>query len=137
MNDFDKLELSTDPEVDVYVGNERLGRTPLSAKLPAGNQKIRFTDKKTGLNLYKTYRIRANGDVRDHISFGTSELIIDAPDGASILLNSRFIGTAPLEPVKIYEGRYHLKVTLDGKSWADNFEAPPGRKINYKVTLNK
>jgi hypothetical protein len=133
---FGTLNLSTDPAVDVYAGNDHLGRTPIVAKLPSGPQKIRFTDKSTGLNVYKNYKIRGGGEVRDHISFGTSELTIDAPDGASILLNSRFIGKAPLDPVKIYEGKYHLKVTLDGKSWADNFDAPPGRKINYKVTLN-
>jgi serine/threonine-protein kinase len=133
---FGTLNVTTDPEVDVYLGNDSLGRTPLTARLSAGAAKLRFTDKKLGLNVYKTYRVRGGGEVRDHISFGTSELIVEAPDGASILLNSRFVGKAPMESLKIYEGKYHLKVTLDGKSWSDHFDAPPGRKINYKVTLN-
>lgn len=133
---FGTLNVTSDPEVDVYLGNDSLGRTPLTAKLSAGTAKLRFTDKKLGLNVYKTYRVRANGEVRDHISFGTSELEIEAPDGASILLNSRLVGKAPMDPLKIYEGKYHLKVTLDGKSWSDHFDAPPGRKITYKVTLN-
>ena len=130
-----RLNLSTEPAVDVYEGSEHLGRTPLSAKLPSGTHKLRFTDKETGINIYKTYRVHAGVEARDHVRFGTSELIVEAPDGASILLNSRVLGTAPLDPVKIYEGSYSLKVTLDGKSWANVFEAPAGRKINYRVTL--
>ncbi|MCK6552503.1 PEGA domain-containing protein, partial [Myxococcota bacterium] len=132
---YGRLELSSDPAVDVYLGNQLLGRTPLTAKLESGSQQLRFTDKEAGLNIYKTYRIKGGALSRDHLSFGTSELVIEAPDGASILLNSRFVGKAPLDPVKIYEGKYHLKVTLDGKSWADTFEAPPGRRISYKVHL--
>jgi eukaryotic-like serine/threonine-protein kinase len=134
---FGKLTLNTDPDVDVYDGNDMLGRTPITTKLSVGVHKLRFTDKKTGLNVYRTYKIRPAGDHHDSIAFGTSKLVVEAPDGAAILLNSRLVGKAPIEPVTIYEGKYHLKVTLDGKSWADWFDAPPGRTINYKVTLSQ
>jgi serine/threonine-protein kinase len=134
---FGKLTLNTDPDVDVYDGNDLLGRTPITTKLAVGTHKLRFTDKKTGLNVYRTYKIRPAGDHHDSIAFGTSKLVIEAPDGAAILLNQRLVGKAPIEPVTIYEGKYHLKVTLDGKSWADWFDAPAGRTINYKVTLSQ
>lgn len=133
---FGRLALATEPAVDVYDGNDLLGRTPLTAKLLEGSHKLRFTDKKTGLNVYRTFKVRGGGEQKESISFGTSQLVVEAPQGASILLNSRVVGKAPIQPVTIYEGKYHLKVTLDGKSWADWFDAPAGRQINYKVTLH-
>jgi hypothetical protein len=129
------LELKTEPQVDVYDGNTALGRTPFTAQLPAGVHKLRFTDGKSGINIYKQYRIAPGSEQRDQITFGTSTLSVLAPDGAQIFLNSRFLGKAPLEPTEIYEGRYFLKVSLDGRKWSEWFDAPAGRKIEYKVTL--
>jgi hypothetical protein len=136
MERIGRLTINTEPAVDVYDGNDLIGRTPLTAKLTVGPHKLRFTDKKTGLNTYRSYKVHG-GEQKDDISFGTSKLLVEAPNGASILLNSRVVGKAPLDAITIYEGKYHLKVTLDGKSWADWFDAPPGRTINYKVTLHE
>jgi hypothetical protein len=129
------LDLTTTPQVDVYDGNTMLGRTPFSTKLPTGVHKLRFTDAKTGLNIYKQYRIQPGAEVRDSIEFGTSELSVTAPDGALIELSGRPLGKAPLDVVKIYEGKYLLKVTYEGKKWTEWFDAPAGRKIEFKVQL--
>ena len=129
------LKLTTQPEVDVYVGKKHLGRTPLSAKLRIGKQKIRFTDKDKRLNIYKTYRILPGGKHTDFLEFQKSELTVVAPDGANIMLNGKTVGEAPMPPIEIYQGQYHLKVLVGNETWAKWFEAPPGRKIKYTVTM--
>ncbi len=129
------LSLKSTPKVDVYDQRKYLGRTPLTIKLETGRHKLRFTDKKTGINKYRIYRIRSGAEHRDRLTFGKSTLVVKAPSGASIYLNSRSLGRAPMEPKEIYEGRYLLKVTLDGASWSEWINAPPGRKIEYKVRL--
>jgi hypothetical protein len=45
------------------------------------------------------------------------------------------VGTAPIEPQTIFEGKYVLKVVHEGKSWSEAFDAPAGRNIDYKVRL--
>lgn len=132
-----KLRIDTDPAVDVYDGNDHLGRTPVVATLPAGRHKLRFTDRRTGINKYRTFRVEPEQDRRVKMTFGKSKLIVKAPSGATVSLNSRVIGKAPLEPVEIYEGRYLLRVTMDGMKWSEWFNAPPGQKIEYKVRLNQ
>ena len=134
---YGTLALSTTPSVEVFAGNQSLGRTPITAKLLAGKQRLRFTDKQTGINLYKTYRLRGGERLEDDISFGTSILDVKAPDGAAIQLNAKVIGKAPMEPVTIYEGEYLLRVTYQGMTWSERFEAPPGRKIEFKVNLEE
>ncbi len=133
---FGFLSLTSEPPVEVYNGSVLLGRTPLKAKLDSGAHKLRFTDKDKQLNLYKRYTIRAGGEQSDNLSFGTSQLIVDAPKGASISLNGKPIGRSPLEPQTIYEGRYLLKVVHEGKSWSETFDAPAGREIKYTVRMN-
>lgn len=129
------IELESDPRVYVFLDNESLGRTPLTATLPVGRHRLRFTDRKTGINVYRRYRIRPGGEHRDRLTFGTSSLVVNAPDGASILLNGKKVGTAPMEPITIYEGQYLLRVRHDEASWSERFDAPPGRKIEYNVRL--
>jgi hypothetical protein len=134
---FGQLTIDAEPAVDVYNGNDHLGRTPVTVKLAAGTHKLRFTDAKTGINKYRTYRIEPDQDRRSRVEFGKSKLTVHAPEGATISLNSRVIGEAPLDPVTIYEGRYLLRVSLNGMNWSEWFNAPPGQNIEYKVRLNQ
>jgi serine/threonine protein kinase len=132
-----RLELASDPAVDVYLGNERLGRSPVSVQLPAGKYKLRLTDKDTGINLYRSYEVRAGETSSDSLTIGSSQLVVEAPARSVITLNARALGTAPIEPVTIYEGEYLLRVTLDGMTWTERFDAPPGRQIQFKVNLGE
>lgn len=129
------LDLRSEPNVDVFLGEKRLGRTPLTQALPPGRYRLRMTDRKTGINAYRSYQIKAGATRRSALHFGTSELVVHAPTGARIVLNGKLLGHAPLLPQTIYEGRYVLKVSLDGSQWSKVFEAPPGATIDYRVTL--
>jgi hypothetical protein len=134
---YGQLTIESDPEVDVYDGQTHLGRTPVTAKLTTGTHKLRFTDAKTGINKYRTYKVDADQDRKSKVEFGKSKLTVFAPDGAKISLNSRVVGEAPMDPITIYEGRYLLRVSLDGMNWSEWFNAPPGQNIEYKVRLNQ
>lgn len=129
------LSVTTDPPVDVYDGTTLIGRSPFRIELPVGTHKLRFTDRNKLINLYKSYKVRPAGDHKDVLSFGTSQLKVEAPAGAAIQLNGKTLGTAPIEPQTIYEGKYVLKVVHEGKSWSEAFDAPAGRNIDYKVRL--
>ncbi len=130
-----RLKVDSDPVVTVYRGSESLGRTPITVKLPPGRHRLRFTDRKTGLNIYKTFRVRSGGNHRHSLTFGTSQLIVKAPVGAVISLNGRKLGKSPLDEQTIYEGKYLLRVSFEGMSWSERFEAPAGQRIEYKVNL--
>jgi serine/threonine-protein kinase len=129
------VNVSTDPPVDVYDGAQLLGRTPFRAELRSGAHNLRFTDKGKLINLYKSVRVKGGADARVAISFGTSVLNVDAPPGSVVMLNGKGIGTAPIGAQTIYEGRYVLKVVHEGKSWSETFDAPSGKTIEYKVSV--
>lgn len=132
-----KLTLQSSPSVDVYDGKTHLGRTPVTVTLTPGTHKLRLTDAKTGINKYKSYQINADQNRTSYVEFRKSTLTVRAPNGATISLNSRVVGEAPMDPIEIYEGKYLLRVSLDGMNWSEWFNAPPGRNIEYKVQLQE
>ena len=132
-----QLSLTSEPTLSVFDGTKLLGRTPLTANLEPGVHRLRFTDRRTGVNFYKSYRIRPGAARRDQIELGKGTLVVHAPTGAVVLLNARRLGEAPMEPVTIYEGEYLLRVSYEGMRWAERFEASPGQTIEYTITERK
>jgi hypothetical protein len=130
------LSIDSEPKVDVFDGDRLIGRTPVRQKLKAGSYKLRFTDKDKMINRYKQYTVQPDGDHKDTLTFGEAQLLVEAPSGSRIFLNGRPIGKAPIEPYDLYEGRYLLKVTYEGKTWSEWFNAPAGRKIEYRVRMD-
>ncbi|MBK8011157.1 MAG: protein kinase [Deltaproteobacteria bacterium] len=132
---FGSVSIRSEPPVDVYDANRFLGRTPLTAELSVGHHRLRFTDKTLAINAYRTYKIRAGEEKRDFVTFGKSTIVVNAPRGALVLLNQRNLGKAPIEPVEVYEGRYLLKVSVDGMNWTEWVNALPGKKMEYNVAV--
>lgn len=131
------LSVRTDPRVTVFLGDEKLGRTPLSTVVAAGRHRIRLTDAQTGINIYRSVRVPVDGKGELNETFGKAELMVTAPEGAKIYLNGRSIGKAPLAaPVEIFEGSYVLKVNYLGKIWAQRFKAETGRRATFDVHEN-
>lgn len=128
------LKVLSEPAVDVYVDGERLGRTPLDTELPTGKTTLRLTDRRTGINVYRTVLLDPERPARIDELFETGELVVRAPRGAHIHLNGRFLGEAPLNgPAKIYEGPCLLKVTYEGMRWTERFNAEAGRRVSFDV----
>ena len=128
------LSVRTDPRVTVFLGDDRLGRTPLSTTVPAGRYRLRLTDRETGINVYRTVRVNPDGEVDVDERFGQANLLVNAPVGARIFLNGRLIAEAPMRgPTEIYEGSYVLRVNYQGMRWTERFRARPGERLKYDV----
>jgi PEGA domain-containing protein len=124
------------PNVDVYESDHLLGRMPLDLKLTAGRHELRFMNATKGINVYRTYFVRAGENRREELHLGQSRLVVHAPYGASIRLNGRTIGVAPLEGESIYEGEYALEVAYHGMAFTETFRAPAGATIEYRVQFH-
>jgi hypothetical protein len=129
------LAITSAVHLEVYEGAHLVGSTPLQLKLSPGLHELRFVDKAHGINVYRTYSIKPNDKLKDDVRLGKSRLMIDAPYGAAVVLNSRMIGYAPMEAESIFEGEYAIEVSYHGASWVESFSASPGDTIHYRVTF--
>ena len=130
-----KLVLASEPAVSVYVGERRLGRTPLTVNLEAGKQRLRFVSRKRHLDEARTFRIRAGKTHEREVVFGISRLYIDAPPRAKVYIGKRYVGRAPIKPLDIVEGRHRIKVVQGKRRHSERLYIPPSREVRYRVDL--
>lgn len=127
------LSLTVDPPVAVYLGDKRLGRTPLKADLKPGVHELRFVSRKIHLDTTRKVRVTDGRVSERKLAFGMSELHLEAPEGAKVYLGRRLVGRAPVGVVHVVEGRHKLKIKYRGETLTEWLNVPPSRKVEYKA----
>lgn len=103
------VELSSEPAAEVLFQGQRLGRTPLAARLPLGKATLTFVNPELELSQTVTLEV-ASGQSARSFSFAKGKLAADATPWADVYLGNRKLGTTPLAPRDLYEGTYTLRL---------------------------
>jgi eukaryotic-like serine/threonine-protein kinase len=107
------VRVESTPKLRVRLGDKVLGTTPLTVSLPppGGTAEIELFD--PGLNISRTVSLELkqgdNGVQKIVIPRGTLELKVD--EGSSVTIDGKAAGTAPLDPVQLYEGRHQVQLS--------------------------
>ncbi|MEM9111927.1 MAG: PEGA domain-containing protein [Myxococcota bacterium] len=130
------VALDATPSVEIYRGDEKLGRTPLQVELRAGQHELRLTDAERMINVYRTIEVRPDGENVLLFRLKPAILEIKAPDGATVFLNDVAVGRAPVEPRTVYEGRYLLVVQHLGQSYRAPIAVKPGQRVEVAAEFD-
>jgi hypothetical protein len=107
------LEIETQPPLSVKIDGEAVGRGSVHATLFEGKHRIEASDR-----ALKIFTARDINLTRDHqhetITIGKAQLAFDVPPGATVSVDGKAIGTAPLEPVTLYAGTHEAVIELNG-----------------------
>src|SRR5262249_27613220 len=101
------VRVESTPKLRVRMGDKVLGTTPLTVTVPppGGTVEIELFD--PGLGLTRTEQLELkqgdNGVHKVLIPKGTLEFSIQ--EGVAVTIDGKSAGTAPLDPVQLYEGR--------------------------------
>jgi serine/threonine protein kinase len=107
------VKIESTPSLGVRLGGKVIGKTPvtLTVPVPAGPVDIELFD--AGLGLSRTEQLTLKpGDNGVHsavIPKGTLELTLE--EGVAVSIDGKSVGTTPLEPLSLYEGRHAVKLT--------------------------
>ncbi len=93
---------------------KRLGRTPLTVKLPSGNQSIRLYGPRGALREEKI-RVRYKKTVSRNLSFRKGKIRFQVKPWADVWINGQKIGQTPMPPYTVREGYYKVTLT-NGKN---------------------
>jgi serine/threonine protein kinase len=129
------LEIDTAPPVRVFRGNELVGRTPIAIEVAAGPHELRFVEQSGGLATTRRYAVEPGKVTVDRIRFEKSVLEIEAPEGARLYLDQRYLGRAPVDRVEVFEGRHLLEVVAGQDTFADRLDVGPSQRIHYRVEV--
>jgi eukaryotic-like serine/threonine-protein kinase len=129
------LELTVEPAVDVTLDGVKVGRSPVTVAAAPGKRVVELVDKSRGIDLKRAVMVGKEGVTRQAFTIGRGTLTVKMPDGASLALDGRVLGTRPGNEIPVYEGTHHLKVTLGDAVWQETFAIRPNDTLKYDVAL--
>jgi eukaryotic-like serine/threonine-protein kinase len=129
------LELTVEPVVDVTLDGVKVGRSPVTVAAAPGKRVVELVDKSRGIDVKRAVMVGKEGVTRQAFTIGHGTLTVKMPDGASLALDGRVLGTRPGNEILVYEGTHHLKVTLGDAVWQESFTIRPNDTLKYDVAL--
>jgi serine/threonine-protein kinase len=127
------LDLVVEPRVEASIPGTYLGRTPLSASLPAGRHVLTLSNSVLGIQVTRTITVPAGGRTSQQFFLNKGFVTVRAPKGAIVTINGRLVGAAPVEELDLYEGAHHLLVVVNNSRWQRNFKLEPGQRVGFDV----
>ncbi|MEM6729907.1 MAG: hypothetical protein AAF658_00035, partial [Myxococcota bacterium] len=104
-----QLSVRTTPPLDVYLGKQKLGRSPLSARLvPADQLTLRLVDAARGFSTSVQVDTRSGKGAID-LRLAKGKLAVLAEPWATVYAGETELGTTPFAPVELLEGTYTLR----------------------------
>jgi serine/threonine protein kinase len=112
------IRLESTPKLRVRMGDRILGTTPLTISLPPQGGQVDLELFDTGLGLSRTESLTLKpGDNGLHVvSIPKGTLELKVPEGTAITVDGKSVGTAPRDPLPLYEGRHQVQLSKDDKS---------------------
>jgi serine/threonine protein kinase len=112
------IRIETTPRLRVRMGEKILGTTPLTVSLPPPGGPVELELFDTGLGLSRTESLVLKpGDNGIHaVSIPKGTLELNVTEGTRITVDGKSIGTTPLDPVHLYEGRHQVQLSKDDKN---------------------
>jgi serine/threonine protein kinase len=129
------LELTVEPSVEVTLDGVKVGKSPVTVPAAPGKRVVELIDKSRGIDLKRAVLVGKEGVTRQNFTIGRGTLSVKMPDGASLALDGRVLGTRPGTEIPVYEGTHHLKVTLGDAVWQESFAIRPNDTLKYDVAL--
>jgi serine/threonine protein kinase len=129
------LELTVEPSVEVTLDGVKVGKSPLSIPAAPGKRVVELIDKSRGIDVKRAILVAKEGVTRQNFTIGRGTLSVKMPDGASLALDGRVLGTRPGSEIPVYEGTHHLRVTLGDAVWQESFAIRPNDTLKYDVAL--
>ncbi|MBK7861787.1 MAG: serine/threonine protein kinase [Archangiaceae bacterium] len=119
------LAFETQPPVDVYAGDKKLGRTPLEVSMPGASAQLRLVSAADGIDF--DYELKGEQPQRFAVPRATLHVRVDP--WAEVTLDGRPLGMTPMAPITVFAGR-HVIVLV-------NAEKKARRQVDVKLEANE
>ncbi len=112
------IRLESTPRLRVRMGDRILGTTPLTVSLPppGGPVDLELFDTGLGLSRTESLVLKPGDNGRHVVSIPKGTLELKVTEGTEITVDGKSVGTAPRDPVPLYEGRHQVQLSKDDKS---------------------
>ncbi len=105
-----KVEVTSQPSMDVYWGSKLLGRTPGVFELPSGTQKLELAHRELGVSHEVTVNVVGGETARAAVRLGKAFLDVRVAPWANVRIDGRAIGATPIPTQELTEGRHTVEL---------------------------
>jgi len=124
------LEIQTDPPLTIKVDGARMGTGAVHARFAPGPHRVEAYDR--SLHIFTARAVNLTKDhQQERISVGKAQLAFDVPAGATVTVDDKALGTAPVQPVELYAGTHEAVIEYNG---AETVQRVP-ITADFNVTL--
>jgi serine/threonine-protein kinase len=60
-------------------------------------------------------------------------LTITAPKGATVYIDGKPVGTAPLKEISVFEGSHQISATVGGVKWQQSFKVEANQRMSFNI----
>ncbi|MBX7101385.1 MAG: PEGA domain-containing protein, partial [Myxococcaceae bacterium] len=129
-----RLELETTPALELQIDGKSLGRTPFRGALSPGRKVLVLINKELGIRTTRVVTISPGETQTVNVSLSQGYVTLSAPEGASVFIDERRIGNAPIRgEIPVYEGAHKIIVHVGKARWNENFTIAGGQRVNFNV----
>jgi serine/threonine-protein kinase len=129
-----ELELIVDPRVEAFLPDGGpLGRTPVTVPLTPGRYLLSLSNSALGIQTSRTVTVNPEGRTTVRIYLSKGFVNVTAPEGATVQVDGRNVGKAPVDELDLYEGVHRLVVIVNGARWQKSFLVEPNQRVNFSV----
>ena len=104
------LSLTVTPACDVFVDGRKIGTSPLSAPLPAGELSVQLVNKELSISQWVQVSVAPGGKTEKTITLGKGKIAADVQPWADVYIGDKKLGTTPMAPREVYEGSYLVRL---------------------------
>jgi hypothetical protein len=108
------VRLESTPKLRVRMGGKIVGTTPVTLTVPAQEAPVDLELFDTTLGVSKAEQLTLkpgdNGTHKVEILKGT--LVLKVDDGIAVSVDGKSVGTTPLDPISLFEGKHTVQLTL-------------------------
>jgi hypothetical protein len=105
--------LQSTPKLKVRMGGKILGTTPVTLNIPVQDAPVDLEFFDTGLGISKSEQLTLKpGDNGVHkVEIAKGKLVLKVDDGVEVTVDGKSMGTTPLAPLSLFEGKHTVQLT--------------------------
>jgi hypothetical protein len=129
-----KLDLSSQPRLEVFVDGQSKGMTPVTISVSEGEHRLRFRDRAQGIDVGRTVYAHEGDHLKESVRMSPAGMELTAPPGSVVMLDGRKVGTAPaVKNLHFFEGHHTIRVTMGHAVFERQFDAAAGETLTLDV----
>ena len=128
------LALTVEPPGRVEIDGRSVGRSPVRAAVEPGRRRVRLLDRDRGIDVTRSVTVASGGVTQESIFLQRGFVSVTAPPGATISIDGKQVGTAPLkEDLSLYEGSHVLEVQAGQAKFRESFTVRANQRVYFDV----